>query len=258
MDRSLWIAATGMEGQATLTENIANNLANVNTTSYKKGQVHFQDLFYQTITQRGAEGTTNEVPVGITLGTGSRVSGITKDFGVGTLRETSNELNLAIAGDGFFEVTLPDGTLAYTRDGRFHRNSEGNLVTENGYQLTDGINIQADATNVTITPDGAVNVTVNNTTTTTGNIQVARFPNNEGLQPIGDNLYIVTNASGQATKGTPDQNGRGRLRQGFLEASNVDVVKEMVTMISAQRAYEVISKSIKTSDEMLRTATNIK
>ncbi len=258
MDRSLWIAATGMEGQATLTENIANNLANVNTTAFKKGQVHFQDLFYQNVSQQGAEGTSNNVPVGVTLGTGSRVSSITKDFSSGTFAESSNELSLAINGDGFFEVNLPDGSKAYTRDGNFHRDKDGKMVNENGYELSDGITINKEATLVTITTDGSVNVTVNNETSLAGTIQISRFANNEGLQPIGDNMYVATDASGDVTKGTADQNGNGRIRQKYLESSNVDVVKEMVNMIAAQRAYEVISKSIKTSDEMLRTATNLK
>ena len=258
MDRSLWISATGMDGQARLTETIANNLANVNTTAFKKGNVHFQDLYYQTVTAVGAESSDSISPVGIDLGTGSRVSGITRDFSSGSIMEKPGQLNVAIVGDGFFEIELPDGSLAYTRDGHFHRDSTGNIVTEDGYKVAGTPTLDTNATNVTILLDGSVSVTVNNETTTAGNFQVSRFPNNEGLKPIGNNLFIETEASGTVTKGTPNENGRGGVRQGFLEGSNVDVVKEMVNMIAAQRAYEVISKSIKTSDEMLRTATNLK
>jgi flagellar basal-body rod protein FlgG len=258
MDRSLWIAATGMEAQSMLTENIANNLSNVNTTAFKKGQVHFQDLFYQNITQEGAETSDNNLPVGITLGTGVRVSSVSKDFRSGAFTQSSGELDLAIAGDGFFEVDLPGGGKAYSRDGHFHRDASGIMVNESGYALAAGITIDTAAENVTIAADGTVNALVNGSQVNAGTILISRFPNNEGLQPIGDNLFIATNASGDVTNGTPGQDGRGQIRQFYLEASNVEVVKEMVTMIAAQRAYEVISKSIKTSDEMLRSATNLK
>lgn len=258
MDRSLWIAATGMDGQARLTETIANNLSNVNTTAFKKGNVHFQDLYYQTVTAIGAQSSDSISPVGIDLGTGSRVSGITKDFSKGSINESPGAFNLAIAGDGFFEIELPDGSLAYTRDGHFHRDSTGNIVTEDGYRLAGSPTVDPNATNITINSDGTVSVTVNNVQTSPGSIAITRFPNNEGLKPIGSNLYSATEASGTATSGTAGENGRGGIRQGYLEGSNVDVVKEMVNMIAAQRAYEVISKSIKNSDEMLRTASNLK
>ena len=258
MDRALWISATGMDGQNRLTETIANNLANVNTTAYKKGNVHFQDLYYQTVTAVGAKTADSNAPVGIELGTGSRVSGITRDFSSGTMSERSGNFDLAIAGDGFFEIDLPDGTKAYTRDGHFHRDSTGALVTEDGYPLAGAPTIDPNASTVTITLDGTITQRVNNTDTQAGTIQIARFPNNEGLRPIGNNLFRETEASGNVTLGTANENGHGGIRQGFLEGSNVDVVKEMVNMIAAQRAYEVISKSIKTSDEMLRTATNLK
>ena len=258
MDRSLWISATGMEGQTRLTETIANNLANVNTTAYKKANVHFQDLYYQTITSTGAETSNSTSPVGIELGTGSRVSGITRDFTNGSLNASSSELDLAIIGDGFFEIQLADGSLAYTRDGHFHRDSSGRIVTENGNILAGSPTIDPTATNVTITEDGTITVKVNNQTQNAGSLQISRFPNNEGLTPIGNNLFIQTDASGTVTKGAPNENGRGGIRQSFLEGSNVEIVKEMVDMIAAQRAYEVISKSIKTSDEMLRTASQLK
>lgn len=258
MDRSLWISATGMQGQARLTETIANNLANVNTTAYKKANVHFQDLYYQTVTAVGAETSNSISPVGIELGTGSRVSGITRDFTNGSLNATSSDLDVAIIGDGFFEIQLSDGSNAYTRDGHFHRDANGRIVTEDGLPLVGAPSIDPAATDIIISQDGTITVKVNNETQTAGNLQISRFPNNEGLRPIGNNLFMETVASGAVTKGTPNENGNGGIRQNFLEGSNVDVVKEMVDMIAAQRAYEVISKSIKTSDEMLRTASQLK
>jgi flagellar basal-body rod protein FlgG len=258
MDRALWISATGMEGQTRLTENIANNLANVNTTAYKKGQVHFQDLYYQTVSSVGAATSDSVTPVGIALGTGSKVSSITRDFSMGTLEQKGGDMNLAIAGEGFFKITLPDGSEAFTRDGHFHRNQDGDIVNDNGYKLTGSPSISTNATKIDIDETGTVSVTVDGLTTNAGQIGISRFPNSEGLQPIGSNLFIETEASGTGTEGTPLSSGYGGIRQGYLEASNVEVVKEMVNMIAAQRAYEVISKSIKTSDEMLRTATNLK
>ncbi|MCM8528280.1 MAG: flagellar basal-body rod protein FlgG [Lentisphaeraceae bacterium] len=259
MDRSLWISATGMEGQARLTETIANNLANVNTTAYKKANVHFQDLYYQTVSAVGADTSGgSKSPVGIDVGTGSRVSGITRDFTNGSLTPTSSQLDVAIIGDGFFEIQLEDGSLAYTRDGHFHRDAAGQIVTEDGLVVAGAPNIDANATDITITQDGTVTVKVNNETQNAGSFVISRFPNNEGLRPIGNNLFMQTDASGTVTKGPPNEGGRGGIRQSFLEGSNVEVVKEMVDMIAAQRAYEVISKSIKTSDEMLRTASQLK
>lgn len=258
MDRALWIAANGMEGQTRMTENIANNLSNVNTTSYKRGQVHFQDLFYQTLTSVGAATEGGIAPVGIQVGTGSRVSGIARNFSQGSLNNTGGQLNLSIAGDGFFEVEMPDGTSTYTRDGNFHRNAEGIVVTEQGYVVKNFPAIDAKSTQIDISETGIVSVTVNGDIVEAGEITIARFPNKEGLKALGGNLYKDTPASGPATIGTPGDNGAGMIRQGFLEDSNVEVVQEMVDMIASQRAYEIISKSIKTSDEMLRTATNLK
>ena len=258
MDRALWISATGMEGQTRLTENIANNLANVNTTAYKKGQVHFQDLYYQTVSSIGAATSDSVTPVGVDIGTGSRVSSITRDFGQGTLEQKGGDLSMAISGDGFFEILLPDGTLAYTRDGHFHRDQNGQIVNDNGYRLNGSPTLDPTAEKIDISIDGAISQRVNGETNALGDITLTRFPNSEGLRPIGNNLYVQTEASGNAANGAPNQNGYGGLNQGYLEASNVEVVKEMVNMIAAQRAYEVISKSIKTSDEMLRTATNLK
>jgi flagellar basal-body rod protein FlgG len=258
MDRALWVSATGMEGQTRLTENIANNLANVNTTAFKKGQVHFQDLYYQTVSSIGAATSDSVTPVGVDLGTGSRVSSITRDFSSGTLEQKGGDLSMAISGDGFFEIELPDGTIAFTRDGHFHRDQGGNIVNDNGYRVRNAPAIDPNATVIDINQDGVVSQTVNGETTNAGQMTIARFPNSEGLRPIGNNLFVETEASGNALTGNPNQNGYGGIKQGFLEASNVEVVKEMVNMIAAQRAYEVISKSIKTSDEMLRTATNLK
>jgi len=258
MDRALWISATGMEGQTRLTENIANNLANVNTTGYKKGQVHFQDMFYQTLATTGSATADGNSPVGIEVGSGSRVSAITRDFGQGTITNKTGDFNMAIVGDGFFEVDLPDGSLAYTRDGHFHRNENGIIVTDNGYPVKGFPTITTTATSVSISETGKVSQTVDGVTTEAGQLTLSRFPNSEGLKPLGSNLYGETPASGSVTTNTPGTSGTGLIRQGFLESSNVEVVKEMVDMIAAQRAYEIISKSIKTSDEMLRTATNLK
>ena len=258
MDRALWIAANGMEGQTRMTENIANNLSNVNTTAYKKGMVHFQDLFYQTISTVGAATEDGNAPVGIDVGTGSRVSGITRDFSQGSLTNTGGQLSLAIAGDGFFEIELPDGTSAFTRDGHFHRNEGGVVVTDNGYRVKNFPAIGINSTQIDISETGVVSFTVDNETTEAGNITLTRFANTEGLKPLGNNLYAESPSSGTPTNIPPGTSGTGIIRQGFLESSNVEVVKEMVNMIASQRAYEIISKSIKTSDEMLRTATNLK
>lgn len=258
MDRALWIAANGMEGQTRMTENIANNLSNVNTTAYKKGQVHFQDLFYQTVSTVGAATESGNEPVGIEIGTGSRVSSITRNFSQGSLTNTGGQLSLALAGDGFFEIEMPDGSSAYTRDGHFHRNESGIVVTDNGYPVKNFPAIDIKSTQVDISETGVVSYTIDGETKEAGNMTISRFANAEGLKPLGNNLYAESPASGTPTSIQPGTAGSALIRQGFLESSNVEVVKEMVDMIASQRAYEIISKSIKTSDEMLRTATNLK
>ncbi|MEN9359992.1 MAG: hypothetical protein RL095_1527 [Verrucomicrobiota bacterium] len=258
MDRALWISASGMQAQTRMTESIAHNLANVSTTGYKKGQVHFQDLFYQTLKTPGSTNNGVNGTAGIEMGNGSRVAAVNKNFSQGNLRQTGGELNLAINGDGFFQITMPSGETAYTRDGSFYRDANGSIVTANGYPLVGAPTIPANATKVDISQDGTVSVTANNITNQAGSIQIVRFPNAEGLSPKGDNLYTQTPASGTATTSTPGQNGSGTIRQGFLENSNVEIMDEMVDMISSQRAFEIISKSVKTSDEMMHIVSNLK
>ena len=258
MNRSLWISAIGMKNQTRISETIAHNLSNVNTTSYKAESVQMQDLFYQSMQSAGAETSGERKPSGIELGAGSKVVAIVKNFTAGNLKSTGRQTDVAIAGDGFFEVALPDGTSTYTRDGSFSVSPTGALVTANGYEVQNAPNVGTTGTSITIGEDGTVTVVENGVSTNKGQISIVRFPNKEGLSPIGRNLYTETESSGAPTTALPGLNGSGILRQFHLEASNVEIVNEMVDMIASQRAYEVMSKSIKTSDEMLRTAVNLK
>lgn len=257
MNRSLWISASGMEAEQLRTDTIANNMANVNTTAYKRSVAHFQDMLYQTLSSPGADSQIAQLPVGIQLGTGVRTSSVSKVFTQGVLTASSSDLDVAIEGDGFFRVTLPDGTNVYTRDGNFHMDSSGNVVTSDGYQV-DFPAIDTGATSITIAADGTVTVFVGGQNVQAGTINLARFPNAEGLSALGRNLYAETEASGNAQVGTPGTDNFGLIAQHYLEGSNVDIVKEMVDMISAQRAYELNSKSVKTADEMMRMAANLK
>ncbi len=262
MIRSLFTASTGMIAQQMNIDTIANNLANVNTTGFKKSRVNFQDLLYETVKSAGTEtanGTT--IPEGIQIGHGVRPSAIAKNFTSGAFIQTGNALDLAIEGDGFFQITLPDGTIAYTRDGSFKINEQGALLTADGYLLEPAINIDTDASLVNILPDGTVSWMVPGATTpsTAGPIELVRFANPAGLDArLGHNLLLETQASGTPTAGTPGLDGLGTLVQGFLENSNVQVVEEILNMIIAQRAYEANSKVIQTSDEMLQTANNVR
>ncbi len=259
--RSLWIAATGMEAQQLLIDNISNNLANVNTVGFKRSRLNFEDLMYQSVRMPGAATSpTTTTPTGIQIGLGVRPVATEKIFLMGNLQQTGNPLDLAIEGDGFFQVTLPDGTIAYTRDGTFKLDSDGNIVTANGYPLEPTISIPAGTTSIHISSDGIVSVTQSGSSTPTevGNIELARFVNPGGLKSIGKNLYLPTPASGDPETGVPGEDGMGSIVQGFLEMSNVNVVEEMVNMIVAQRAYEINSKSIQTSDEMLQMANNMR
>lgn len=262
MIRSLFTAATGMVSQQMNIDAIANNLANVNTTGFKKSRVNFQDLLYETIKPAGSEtsaGTT--IPEGIQLGHGVRPSAIAKDFTPGGAVQTGNQLDVMIEGDGFFQIELPDGTTAYTRDGSFKINQQGALLTADGYQLTPTISIPTDAELVTISSDGSVSVRVPGTGTpqTVGVLQLVRFSNAAGLDArLGRNLLLETQASGTPQTGQPGLNGVGTIAQGFLENSNVQVVEEILHMIIAQRAYEANSKVIQTADEMLQTANNVR
>ncbi len=259
--RALSVAATGMQSQQLNIDNIAHNLANVNTGGFKRGRVDFQDLLYQTIRPAGTSASVNtEVPTGIYLGLGSRPAAIQKVFTQGAYQQTEQKLDLLVEGEGFFQITRPDGSYAFTRDGAFKLDSQGRMVTSNGELLTPTITIPNDikVDDLMIAPDGTVSVIQAGQPTTLGNIQLARFANQGGLAPIGENLYVETQASGTANIGTPGAEGFGTLRQGYLEMSNVSVVEELVNMIVAQRAYEISSKSITAADEMMQVASQLK
>lgn len=261
MIRSLFTASTGMIAQQMNIDTIAHNLANVNTTGFKKSRVNFQDLLYETIKPAGtqtANGTT--IPEGIQIGHGVRPSSIAKLHTQGGAIQTGNPFDLAIEGEGFFQISLPDGTTGYSRDGAFKVNAEGQVLTADGYLLADNIVIPDDAEVVNIGPDGTVSVIQpGNVTTQVGNIELVRFPNPAGLDArLGRNLLLENDASGPPTPATPGLEGLGTLTQGFLENSNVQVVEEILQMIIAQRAYEANSKVIQTADEMLQTANNVR
>jgi flagellar basal-body rod protein FlgG len=262
MIRSLFTAATGMIAQQMNIDTIANNLANVNTVGFKKSRVNFQDLLYETIKPAGSETTAGTtIPEGIQIGHGVRPSAIAKVFTPGAAIQTGNPLDLAIEGEGFFQVTLPDGTIAYTRDGSFKINQEGTVMTADGYALEPAITIPTDAELITVSSDGnvAVRVPGDNAPQTVGTIQLVRFSNPAGLDArLGRNLLLETQASGTPNASNPGLDGAGTLAQGFLENSNVQVVEEILQMIIAQRAYEANSRTIQTADEMLQTANNVR
>ncbi len=258
MNLALWAAKTGLDAQNTRLAVIANNLANTNTTGYKAGRAAFQDLLYQNIRQVGAQSTQNtQYSTGLTLGTGVRIVGTTKDYTQGSVLQTNGKLDMSINGRGFLQITQPDGTIAYTRDGAFSLDNQGNVVTASGYPLSPSINIPAGTQSVTIGNDGVVTVTsaTNVKGTQIGQIQLADFINEEGLQPVGNNLLVESAASGAPQVGTAGTNGLGTLQQGALETSNVNSVTELVSMIEAQRAYEMNSKAITTVDQMLQFLT---
>ncbi len=261
MLRSLYTAATGMLGQQLQIDTISNNIANVNTTGYKKQRAEFNDLFYQAMQHAGASTSENTIsPTGIEVGLGVRPGAVTKMFSQGSPKETENNLDVAITGKGFFQIQLPDGSIAYTRSGNFKLDDNGNIVTSEGYRLVPQITIPADATQVNIGNDGTVSVVLGNRgqSNVLGQIELANFINPAGLHSVGDNLYMTTNASGNPQVGIPGQNGMGGLKQGFLELSNVKLVEEMTDLITGQRAYEANSKSIQTADAMLQTVNGLK
>jgi flagellar basal-body rod protein FlgG len=261
MIRALWTAASGMQGQQKSIDVVANNLANVNTTGFKRSRADFQDLMYQNLKSTGSPATnTTQVPTGIQIGLGSRLAAVTKIFTAGDMTQTGNELDIAIEGNGFFPITLPDGTLGYSRAGAFKRDSTGQVVTSDGNPLSPAITIPNNATKINIGSDGTVSVQVagQNATTTVGTLQLASFSNPSGLSSQGKNIYLPTDSSGAATTSTPGQNGTGTIAQGLLEMSNVNVAEEMVNMIVGQRAYEINSKAVTAADEMLQTANNLK
>ncbi len=261
MIRSLWTSATGMQAQALNLDVIANNLANVNTAGFKKSRAEFQDLLYETLRPAGTSSSQDtQVPTGIQIGHGTRPSTVLKIFSQGNMENTKNELDLAIEGDGFFQIILPNGETAYTRDGSFKLDSDGLIVNSDGFALEPEISIPSDALSISVGIDGTVSVLQagDSIPSEIGTIELARFVNPAGLISTGRNLYITSEASGDEMTGIPGEDGLGSLAQGFLEMSNVSVVDEMVSMITAQRAYEVNSKSIQTADEMLQMANNIK
>jgi flagellar basal-body rod protein FlgG len=255
MLRSLWISKTGMEAQQLQLDNISNNLANVATNGYKKSHAQFEDLIYQNLRQSGAASSDQtQLPTGLQVGLGVMPVSTARDFSQGSLQQTGNNFDVAISGNGFFQVTMPDGTTAYTRDGSFKVDANGQLVTNNGYTIQPGITIPAQAQSVAIAADGTVTATLPGQAApaTLGQLQIAGFANPAGLDPKGENLYAETASSGTPTAGAPGSNGLGKLQQGFVETSNVNVVEELVSMITTQRAYELNSKAIQTSDQMLQ------
>jgi flagellar basal-body rod protein FlgG len=249
------IARTGLDAQDTRMRVISNNLANVNTTGFKRDRAAFETLSYQTVTAAGAASTSeSKFATGLNLGTGVRVAGTARIETQGSLNTTGNSMDLALDGDGYFQVQLPGGTLGYTRAGNFSRSAEGLMVTSEGYQVMPGITVPEGATSITIGTDGTVSAIIpgQSAAQQLGQIQIAGFPNPAGLQSKGDNYLVETDASGAANLGVPGQDGRGQIRQGMLEGSNVNVVEELVDMIETQRAYEVNSKMISATDEMLK------
>jgi flagellar basal-body rod protein FlgG len=255
MIRSLWISKTGLDAQQTQMDVTANNLANVSTNGFKRSRAVFEDLLYQTLRQPGAQSSQQtQLPSGLQVGTGVRPVATERIFTQGNLQQTSNPLDLAIQGGGFFQVQMPDGTAAYTRDGAFQVNVQGQLVTASGFAVQPAITIPANTLSITIARDGVVSVLQAGTTNPTqiGALQLSGFINPAGLQSKGENLYIETAASGTATANAPGTNGVGLLSQGYVETSNVNVVEELVGMIQTQRAYEINSKAIQTSDQMLQ------
>lgn len=260
MIRSLWVAKTGLDAQQTHLDIISNNLANASTNGYKKHRPIFEDLLYQTIRQPGSMTTQqSQYPTGLQMGTGVRVVANERIFTQGSLNQTENAKDIAINGIGFFQISMADGSISYTRDGAFQTDNQGQLVTPEGYLLSPPITIPAEATKLHITRDGIVSVTLPNQTETVeiGNIQVATFINPAGLESVGENLFRETAASGNPMVNTPGENGSGNLWQGFLENANVNVVEELVNMIKTQRTYEINSKVISTSDQMLGRLTQL-
>ncbi len=261
MQRSLWIAKTGLEAQQTQMDVISNNLANVGTNGFKKSRAVFQDLLYQNIYQPGAQSSQQTMyPSGFQLGTGVRPMAVERIMTQGNLQQTGNPLDLAINGAGFFQVLMPDGTTAYTRDGSFQTDNQGNLVTSGGYQIQPIITVPLNSTSITIGRDGTVSATQAGVVTPlqVGSIQLATFINPTNLQSLGENLYAQTQSSGPPNLNTPGLNGTGILNQGYVETSNVSVVEELVNMIETQRAYEINSRAVQTSDQMLQTLSQMR
>ena len=261
MLRALWTAASGMQAQQLNMDVVANNLANTNTTGFKKSRADFQDLMYQTVKSTGAPATNaTTIPTGIQVGLGVKPAAVAKIFTVGNLTHTGNELDLAIQGHGFFQVQQSDGSTAYTRAGTLKKDGEGRLVTSDGNPILPEILVPNNATGITVGSDGTVSVQQagQNSPTTVGTLQLASFSNPSGLNAIGNSLFLPTESSGAATTGTAGRDGLGTLEQGYLEASNVSVMEEMVNMIVGQRAYEINSKAVQAADDMMQQAAQLK
>lgn len=259
MNPALWVAKTGLDAQQTRMTVVSNNLANVSTTGFKKDRANFQDLVYQTVRQAGGQSSQDSLlPSGLSLGTGVRVVATEKQHTQGNLVQTGNNLDMAIEGRGFFQVLMPDGTIGYSRDGSFQVDDQGQIVTSSGFLLEPGITLPGETESITIGVDGTVTAQLPGQATATqvGNIQLVDFINPAGLQPIGQNLYAETTASGAPLIGTPGLNGLGGIVQGALEASNVNIAEELVNMIETQRAFETNTKAIQTTDQMLQFITN--
>jgi flagellar basal-body rod protein FlgG len=255
MINSLWISKTGMQAQQTQLDVISNNMANVSTNGFKRASAVFEDLMYQNLRQVGAADTEqNNLPTGLQVGLGVRTVATSRSFTQGSLQQSGNQLDLAVNGSGFIQVSMPDGTTGYTRDGSLQVDGQGRLVTASGLQVTGGITIPAEAQSITVGKDGVITVKLpaNATPQQVGNIELASFINPAGLEPLGGNMYAETVASGNPINGAPGSGGLGQLMQGYVETSNVNVVQELVTMIQTQRAYEMNSKAIQTSDQMLQ------
>ena len=260
MMNSLWIAKTGMTAQQTQLDVISHNLSNVSTTGYKRNNAVFEDLIYQNLRQVGTQTTDgNQLPTGLHLGLGVNVVATSRNFTQGSLQQSNNSLDVAIEGNGFFEVQMPDGTLGYTRDGSFKLDSQGRIVTSSGLPVAPGITVPPGAKELAISQTGQVSVIIPPASAPQqiGQLAMSSFINPAGLQPVGQNLYMESNASGAPQQGQPGTNGLGTVKQGFLENSNVNVVEELVNMIQTQRAYEMNSKAIQTSDQMLAKLTQL-
>lgn len=262
-ERALRTAATGMYAQQINIEVISNNIANINTTGFKKNKAEFQDLMYQEVSinplSSSTPGVEDTSTSKIQVGNGVKPAASQKIFKQGDIAQTNNPLDLAIQGEGFFQVRKSDGTFAYTRDGSFKVSADGRLVTTSGYTLEPGFTLNSDVANLSVGKDGTVAANLlDGSTSVLGNIELARFMNNGGLVALGDNLYSESQASGQPMLGTPGGQGFGEINQGYLEASNVDIVEEMISMIAAQRAYEINSKTVKTVEDMMTMANNLK
>ena len=258
--KALRIAASGMMAQEMNVELISNNIANMRTTGFKRQRADFQDLLYQNLRRMGTD-TSNAgtiVPTGVQIGSGVKTASTTRIMSQGNLEQTNKETDVAIRGEGFFQIQMPDGTTAYSRDGSFERDANGTLVTVDGFTIEPGIVIPDNGRDLTISSDGTVQVTVDGASVNLGQIQLARFVNKAGLEAIGDNLFLQTDASGAAQVGNPGENSFGNLQQNFLEMANVDAVTEIADLISAQRAYEMNSRIIKAADDMYSTTTNLR